>query len=243
MLPTRLLLEDARTAPTWNRGTIAQTGWIPPGYRFLQDSYEFKVIREDVASITEGKSGKSVPVLRVTGLFQEADKQNANGRVYPYPILSEAVKSIQEDVAARAVIGEYDHPLDAKIHLDRLSHVITKVWMDGKRCYGQAEVLSDQPHGAMLEGLFKKKIRVGISSRGVGDMDVREENGSEVSYVLPGYSIITWDVVADPSVAKCYLQPLHESTTKIRRAYRHGGLSKEAYESRLVDEIRRLFAV
>lgn len=227
-----------------DRKYIAETGVIPPGLKLIRDVFPFEVI-DRKETVTEDVNGREQPVMRVTGLFQMGDKQNANQRFYPTnDVLAPAVRQIQEDVDGRAVMGEFDHPPDAKIHLDRVSHLITKVWMDGKKVYGEAEILHKLPCGAALRGLFEHKVRVGISSRGVGDMEVSEHQGNQVYRVMPGYSFVTWDAVAEPSVNGAILniqesmnkrlKPLHESRNKF---------SPQAYQNLLVKEIESFFGL
>lgn len=134
---------------------------------------------------------------------------------------------------------------DAKIHLDRISHLNTKVWMDGNKIYGEAEILDNQPYGACLRGLFERKCQVGISSRGVGDMELRENNGKQRYYVQEGYSFITWDVVSDPSVCGATLEPvmenLNKATKPLREARRKNLLDQVTYERMLIEEINKFF--
>lgn len=164
--------------------------------------------------MSESKGLEGRPVLKITGVFQRADHRNQNGREYPLEVIAEAVKSIQEDVTKRAVMGEFDHPSDAKIHLDRVSHVITKLWMEGKYVYGVAEVLEDMPCGKMLATLLKSKVQVGISSRGVGDMEVVSEAAGQFYKVQPGYQFVTWDIVGEPSVSEAVMHVM-ESRNRI----------------------------
>jgi len=225
-----------------NRGLIAETGQIPTGLRLLQDTFPFEII-ETKNAIIEGKDGKEQPILRVTGLFQMGDRENANGRYYPTSdVLGPAVGQIQEEIGGRAVMGEFDHPADAKIHLDRVSHLITKIWMDGRKVYGEAEVLHNLPCGACLRGLFEHKVRVGISSRGVGDMEVTEHDGHEVHRVMPGYSFVTWDAVAEPSVNGAILNIQEGLNRRIRPMQKsRPKFSKVTYEKMLVKEINSFF--
>lgn len=99
---------------------------------------------------------------------------------------------------------------DAKIHIDRISHVMTKVWIDGSQVYGELEVLEDMPCGRVLKTLIESNITVGISSRGVGDLQpIMIENTMDEGYeVMPGYRFITWDIVAEPSVQEAELSVL-----------------------------------
>jgi hypothetical protein len=210
--------------------------------QLIQDTFSFEVLDKKDA-IIEGVGGKEEPVMRVMGLFQLGDKQNANGRVYgTHDVLGPAVREIQEDVSHRAVMGEFDHPSDAKIHLDRVSHLISNIWMDGRKVYGEAEVLHRMPMGAALRGLFEHKVRVGISSRGVGDMEVSEHNGSEMYRVLPGYAFVTWDAVAEPSVGGAILniqEGLNKRLRPLKKEQRK--LTPNAYQNLLVNEIDKFF--
>lgn len=227
-----------------DRKTIAETGIIPMGQRLLTDTYPFQVV-DTKKAIKEGRNGEEVPVLRITGMIQKGDSENANGRIYPTrEVLMPAVQSIQEDLSSRAVLGEFDHPSDAKIHLDRVSHLMTKVWMDGRKVYGEAEILHKLPLGACLRGLFEHKVRVGISSRGVGDMEIIEHKGKDMYQVLPGFSFVTWDVVAEPSVTGAVLniqEGLQRRIAPIKKS--RNAFSPEVYQNLLVKEINSFFGL
>ncbi len=133
---------------------------------------------------------------------------------------------------------------DAKIHLDRLSHLMTKVWLDNKKVFGEAEVLHKLPLGACLRGLFEHKVRVGISSRGVGDMEVMEHNGHDVYRVMPGYAFVTWDVVAEPSVHGAVLNIIEGLVKRLRPIKKQQHLfSESAYQAKLVAEINDFFGL
>jgi len=221
----------------FNRGVIAQTGHIPNGTKFLQETYPLDV-REVKQVVLEG-AGDKKPVLRITGVFQKADEQNQNGRKYPYDIVAEAVEAIQEDLARRAVIGEYDHPADAKLHLERVSHLITKVWMEGKYVYGEAEVIEGTDLGRNLAALLRAGVRVGISSRGVGDMDIVNEGSDSEHYVVQeGYRFITWDVVGEPSVKEAVMSVM-ESMQRRKGIVTREKLHKADPELALIEQVKR----
>lgn len=250
MLPSRnhgrrVLSEDnAVRLSTISRSMIAETGVIPAGLQLLRDTFPFEVL-DKKDCVVEDANGREMPVMRVMGLIQKGDTENANGRYYPTKdVLTPAVRIVQEDIGNRSVLGEYDHPMDAKIHLDRISHLMTKVWMDGKKMYGEAEVLHRIPCGAALRGLFEHKVRVGISSRGVGDMEVVEHNGHEVYRVVPGYAFVTWDVVAEPSVSGAILNIQEGLTRRLRpiKEQKHR-FSDKVYQDKLVAEIDNFFGI
>lgn len=240
MLPKRHHRNDHRYYV--NRGLIAESGIIPTGLQLIRDVHSLKILKKDNV-VAEDRHGKPVNVMKVTGLFQECDKENANGRIYPFSVMKQAVQNIQEDISSRAVIGELDHPVDAKIHLDRISHLVTKIWMEGKKVYGEAEILDNQPHGACLRGLFERNVRTGISSRGVGDMELTESgNGKESYTVLDGYAFITWDAVCEPSVRGATLNVMESLNRKLKPIRESKNVfSREVYQEMLVKEIKKYF--
>lgn len=217
-----------------NRGTLTQTGELW-GKSLIVDSYPMKLLRNEVVS--ESIGGKKVNILKFGGRFQYADKPNENGRVYPFNVLKEAVSAIQEDVKSRAVMGELDHPSDAKLHLDRISHVVTKLWMEGKEVFGECEVLAETTCGRQLKSLLNSGVRIGISSRGVGDMETTMREGKELYTVLPGFMLVTWDIVGTPSVAGSYMS-IKESVEKQKNKIID---VKKMNERAILEEIKKLF--
>jgi len=196
-----------------SRSTAAKTGETGR-HNLIQDASILKVLKKETVILEE--AGIKRPVMRLTGRFQYADEPNANGRIYEFPILKNAVDEIQEDLKARRILGEFDHPADAKIHLDRISHVITKIWMEDKEVLGELEVLEKTSCGAQLKALVESGVSIGISSRGVGDMESIVVEGKELNRVLEGYLFITWDVVAEPSVAGSYLGVMESRNRMLR---------------------------
>jgi len=186
-----------------NRSVVARTGELG-SHRLLQDSMPL-VVMDKRTVMSEDVHGQKSPVIRLTGQFQRAGQPNANGRIYPRNVLSHAVSEVQEDIKARRVLGEFDHPPDAKIHLDRVSHLITKLWMEGDTVFGECEVLEKTIMGQQLKALIESNVTIGISSRGVGDMETTRFKGEEYYQVMPGYTFVTFDIVAEPSVHGSYM--------------------------------------
>lgn len=222
-----------------NREQIAQTGILPDGLQLFQDTMPLKIL-ETKKVLSESATGQKVPVMRLTGIFQRADEKNANGRVYPEGVLKEAIGEMQENVGGRRVMGEFDHPPDAKIHMDRVSHLITKLWMDGKTVMGELEVINDNrcPYGAQLACFMDRGVQVGISSRGVGDMEMVMHEGDDAYEVQPGFQFVTFDAVAEPSVTGTQLQKITESVVRNRGDARMNRILREGLLRR---EVRRLF--
>jgi len=145
--------------------------------------------------ISESTTDTGYKLVRFRGKFQEADAINKNKRSYPFGILDGNVKKLQEAIKSGGLVGELDHPTDSIVHFANVSHKITKLWWEGKSLMGEGEILPT-PYGKILKGLIDSGVRVGISSRGVGNGSVNEEG---VLVIGEGYKLITFDAVADPS--------------------------------------------
>ena len=148
----------------------------------------------------EGSDGKKS--LHLNGICIQGDIRNANQRVYSSQEIGKAVKTLNEQIAGGySVLGEVDHPADLRINLDRVSHMITKMWMDGPNGYGKLKLLPT-PMGQLIETMLTSGVKLGVSSRGSGEVD----GGGNVQ----GFEIITVDVVAQPSAPGAYPTPVYE---------------------------------
>jgi hypothetical protein len=147
----------------------------------------------EISLISEGKG--SGP-MKFRGVFSEADRPNGNKRVYNRPLLEREVKKLQSQISDRRLLGELDHPTDEIVHLGNVSHVITRLSMQGSHVMGEGEVLNT-PAGKVLTELLRAGVKLGISSRGTGSVDL-DESGS--NYVVgENYNMITFDMVSEPS--------------------------------------------
>lgn len=157
--------------------------------------------------VTESsQDGKS---LYMEGIFVQGEKRNQNQRIYPTNEISKAVKAIQERIdGGFSVLGEADHPDDLQVNLDRVSHMIEKMWMDGSNGYGRLKLLPT-PMGNICKTLLENKVRLGVSSRGAGEVDTK-------GYVKD-FQIQTVDIVANPSAPDAYPDPLYEQIMNNRR--------------------------
>ncbi len=148
----------------------------------------------------ESSDGKKS--LHLNGICIQGDIRNANQRVYSSQEIGRAVKTLNEQIAGGySVLGEVDHPQDLKINLDRVSHMITKMWMDGPNGYGKLKILPT-PMGQLVQTMLESGVKLGVSSRGSGEVD----NSGNVQ----GFEIITVDVVAQPSAPGAYPTPVYE---------------------------------
>lgn len=145
-------------------------------------------------------------LTKFKGKFQEAECVNANKRRYTKNALEANIKKLNEAIKHRGLVGELDHPTDSVVHFEKASHVITKLYWEGNVLMGEGEILNT-PHGKILKSLLNDGVRVGISSRGVGNGRV-DENG--ILVIDENYKLITFDAVADPSTPNAYQQKIKE---------------------------------
>ena len=134
------------------------------------------------------------------GKFQEAEAVNKNKRMYPFDVLDSNVNALNECISNGGLIGELDHPTDSIIHFANASHKVSKLWWDGKTLMGEGVILNT-PSGKILKALINDGVRVGISSRGVGNGKVNEEG---ILVIGESYKLITFDAVADPSTSQAF---------------------------------------
>ncbi len=141
-------------------------------------------------------------VLYLSGRLQTADKQNGNGRVYPYNVLKREMDNYMKVVKDNRACGELDHPDDSVVNLKNVSHIVTDVWWEGKDVMGKIKVL-DTPSGRILKDLVGAGVKLGISSRGLGS--VKESAGQTV--VENDFQLICFDMVSEPSTPDAYVYP------------------------------------
>ncbi len=149
-------------------------------------------------------------LTRFRGKFQEAESPNKNKRVYPYEILDENVRKLKEAIDDRRLIGELDHPTDSIVHFKNASHIVTRLWWEGHTLMGEGEILNT-PSGKVLKALLEDGVKIGISSRGVGNGKVNEDG---ILVIGESYKLITFDAVADPSTHSAYQSKVSSRLTK-----------------------------
>ena len=140
--------------------------------------------------------------LYMKGIFIQGEQQNHNGRVYPLTEINNAVKTLQEKIeGGYSVLGEADHPDDLNINLDRVSHVIQNIQMQGSDGIGKLKLLPT-PMGNICTTLIESGVKLGVSSRGSGNVT---EDGK-----VSDFEIVTVDIVANPSAPQAYPDPIYE---------------------------------
>lgn len=174
------------------------------------EEFEYDVVTEVVSPerLEEDTHGREIkiPAVKKTimkGIIQKADVLNQNGRIYPRHILEREVRNYQKFIQENRALGELDHPDSSVVNLKNVSHVMTEAYMDDKGVvYGTLEVLST-PSGQILQSLVDSKVKIGISSRGVGST----KKQGDYQVVQDDFMIVTWDVVSEPSTSGAFVIP------------------------------------
>jgi len=162
---------------------------------------------------SDDKDGKS---LYLKGIAIQGGIRNQNQRVYPVREIENAVKTLNDQIQnGYSVLGEVDHPDDLKVNLDRVSHMITNMWMEGPNGYGKMKILPT-PMGNLIRTMLESGVKLGVSSRGSG-------NVNDATGEVAEFEIITVDIVAQPSAPGAYPTPVYEHLLNARggsRAFR-----------------------
>ena len=181
----------------------------------LRESLTFDGAKMVVEHKSEGKD------LYMKGICIQGGVRNANERIYPVSEISKAVSTISKQIQeGSSILGELDHPNDLKINLDRVSHMITEMWVDGPNGYGKMKILPT-PMGQLVKTMLESGVKLGVSSRGRGNVN---ESSGHVS----DFEIVTVDIVAQPSAPNAYPTPIYEGLMNMAHGHRLFELAQEA---------------
>ena len=186
----------------------------------------------DQAGITileEGAADGKGKDLFMKGVFIEGGVENHNKRVYPVKEIEKAVSTINEQLkSGYSVLGEVDHPDDLKINLDRVSHMITHMWMESNCGHGKLKLLPT-PMGELVKAMITSGVKLGESSRGSGQVN---ESSGHVS----DFEIITVDIVAQPSAPHAYPKAVYEGLMNMRGGAQLFEVAREASHNQKVQK-------
>ena len=186
--------------------------------RNLREHLTFDQAKIVVENANEGKD------LFMKGICIQGGVRNANQRTYPINEIGRAVKTLNDQITGGySVLGEVDHPEGLNINLDRVSHMITEMWMDDNNGYGKLKILPT-PMGQLVKTMLESGVKLGVSSKGSGN--VSEDGSNTVS----DFEIITVDCVAQPSAPGAYPTPIYEHLMNARggmKAYELAQATKE----------------
>jgi len=190
----------------------------------LQEYLNYDAANVELLTEANSSGGKD---LYMKGICIQGDQKNANQRIYPVREITTAVKTLNEQInGGYSVLGEIDHPEDLKINLDRVSHMITEMWMEGANGYGKLKILPT-PMGKVIETMLQSKVKLGVSSRGSGNVNEATGHVSE-------FEIITVDIVAQPSAPEAYPTAIYEGIMNMKGGLKLLGIAEDACENKRV---------
>jgi len=168
--------------------------------------------------ITESKDGKGKDYF-IEGVFMQADIKNRNGRIYPMEVMQKEVERYtKEFVEKQRAFGELGHPEGPTINLDKVSHLIESLTLEGKNYVGKAKILST-PNGEIVKALINDGAKLGVSSRGLGSLE--QKGGAQM--VKGDFQLATaGDIVADPSAPEAFVEGIMEG---VEWVYQNGILT------------------
>ena len=160
--------------------------------------------QSEIQVLTEEKNGQKNYFIK--GVFMESDTKNRNGRVYPGEIMEKEIgRYNNEYVKQNRAMGELGHPEGPTVNLERVSHIIKNLSVDGKQIIGEAKIM-DTPYGKIVKNLIDEGAKLGVSSRGMGSL--KEQDG--VNVVQEDFMLAAVDVVADPSAPNAFVNGIME---------------------------------
>jgi hypothetical protein len=189
-----------------------------------------------VESVKEGND--ELKTLYMKGIFIQGGVKNANERVYPVSEIENAVSTLNSQIQeGYSVLGEVDHPDDLKINLDRVSHMITSMWMDGANGFGKLKILPT-PMGQLVKTMLESGVKLGVSSRGSG-------NVNDLDGKVSDFEIITVDIVAQPSAPNAYPKAIYESLMNMKHGHKVLDIARDVRGDKKVqrylgEEVKRL---
>ena len=168
-----------------------------------------KLISEEVtqSEFLIEQNDKGQKDYKIKGIFLQSNIKNRNGRIYPKEFLDkEVTRYNKEFINKKRAFGELGHPDGPTVNLERVSHMITKLYPDGNNFIGEAKIMNT-PYGKIVKGLIDEGAQLGVSSRGMGSLI----NRGGANYVKDDFYLATAaDIVADPSAPDAFVEGIME---------------------------------
>ena len=163
--------------------------------------------KEEYEYILEEQSKDGVKNLYIKGPYMMAEDVNRNKRYYPTQELKREVDRYLKDmVKENRSMGELNHPTTAEVDLERACHIVTDMWQEGNTFFGKSKVLST-PCGQIVKSLINDGVKVGMSSRALGQLTEEKDGVNKVSDM----KLVAIDCVSDPSCPKAFVNGILES--------------------------------
>ena len=186
--------------------------------------------------LNEEDKDTKIKSMYMKGIFLQADVENHNKRVYPRAEIAKAVKTINEKITQLGPLpGECAHPEGLEINIDRVSHTITQMWMEGSDGMGKLKILPTH-HGNIIKVLLENGVKLGVSSRGSGNVGADGK--------VYDFDIVTIDIVSQPSAPNAYPQTIYEQVLhaknsneiiKLAEAVNHDYKAQKFFKKEVLD--------
>lgn len=152
---------------------------------------------------------------RLVGKCADILRPTRNGRKYTDKLWEKCFSDpiVKEQYAAGGIFGELTHPDREEVDMEKIAVIMPEPPKKGDDgyLYGEWHIL-DTPCGRILKTLCDYGYKVGISTRGSGEV---EENYDGTEDVIPdSYSLSALDIVLVPAVKEARLDYMTESLDK-----------------------------
>ena len=189
----------------------------------LIENLSYDQAKMEMSHSDEGKN------LYLKGICIQGGVKNANSRVYPITEINRAIETLNKQIkTGYSVLGEVDHPTNLRINLDRVSHMITEMWLDGPNGFGKMKILPT-PMGNLVRTMLESGVKLGVSCRGSGNVN---ENDGAVS----DFDIVTVDIVAQPSAPNAYPTAVYEGLMNMNGGHRILEMAKDLNQDQRVQK-------
>ena len=185
---------------------------------------------DNLEVLTEARKdgGKS---YSIEGVFMSAEQKNRNGRIYPKDVMEGAVNKYNvEQVQKGRAVGELNHPEGPTVNLDKVSHKIESLKWQGNDVVGKATIL-ETPMGQIVKGLLDGGVKLGVSTRGMGNL----QRSNDAMVVKGDFLLNAVDIVQDPSAPSAFVNGVMEG---VEWVWNNGIIEPQAIE-KMETEIKK----
>lgn len=170
---------------------------IPGG---VTDFGKLSVVTEGVERSSDGGI-TAVKSVSFSGPYMVAERLNRNNRKYVLSEMRDNVNRYQQLINEGRALGELEHPESPIVNLKEACHKVNKMWLEENIAFGSSNVLMSQPNGRIIGGLMAEGVKLGTSSRGLGEL---AEGASEPTVV--NFYYVCNDIVHDPSAPGAFVE-------------------------------------
>ena len=207
--------------------------------KLLVDAVSYFNISPDFAKKSVDANGNII----LTGIFQRADVPNQNNRIYRKELLEREVNKLLPLIKDNQLVGECDHPEQAIISFSNTSHKILDLWWNGNDVMGKVQIIKGHPSGDKIIALLENGVKVGISSRALGDVEPSSKYPEfamyqDVDVVCENLNLLTFDLVNNPSTYGSFLVTesliTEWNVNHLNKAYTNNNHISSSYDKKIL---------